>query len=373
MSAHQEWNWQKKDWPHFRYDKARLEPLEVEFLRASGMFMGTIKHVGGDDKDLLKIAILRDEALKTSEIEGEILNRDSLQSSIRRNFGLTGDRRRVPPAEHGIGEMMVDLYQHFERPLTHKTLYRWQQLLMSGRQDLQDMGRYRTGAEPMQVISGPLHAPKVHFEAPPCRSVKAEMQQFIVWFNQTAPSSSHPLSALVRAGIAHLYFESIHPFEDGNGRIGRALSEMSLSQAMGTPTLLALSKTIQSKVKSYYRMLEQSSRHNEITAWLVYFAETILDAQRSTQRMIDFIVAKSRFLDRHRGHLNDRQVKAILRVFREGPDGFKGGMSAEKYIRITGASRATATRDLQDLVELKALTRTGERKGTRYHLLVQIP
>src|ERR1700693_5242395 len=196
------------------------------------------------------------------------------------------------------------------------------------------------------------------------------MKQFIAWFNQSAPRGYHPLPALTRAGIAHLYFESIHPFEDGNGRIGRALSEMALSQALGMPTLLALSQTLQARVKTYYRMLKQSSKQNEISDWLVYFAQTILEAQGDTQRMIDFIIAKSKFLDRHRGLLNNRQEKAILRLFREGPKGFKGGLSAEKYIRITGASRATATRDLQDLVELKALTRTGERKGTRYHLVV---
>jgi len=371
MSASKDWNWQQKDWPHFRYDKARLEPLEANFLRAAGMFAGAIKHVGEEDKETLKVDIIREEALKTSEIEGEMLNRDSLQSSIRRNFGLAADGRRVPPAERGIGEMMVDLYRHFARPLSQKTLYRWQELLMSGPRDLNDIGRYRTGEEPMQVVSGPLHAPKVHFEAPPSRSVPGEMKQFIVWFNQSAPDGNHPLPALTRAGIAHLYFESIHPFEDGNGRIGRALSEMALSQALGMPTLLALSQAIQSRVKAYYGMLEQSSKHNEITDWLIYFADTILEAQGDTQRLIDFIIAKSRFFDHYRGRINDRQEKVILRVFREGPQGFKGGLSAENYIRITGTSRATATRDLHDLVELKALSRTGERKGARYHLIVQ--
>ena len=367
MTTQRHWNWQQEDWPTFRFDKAKLETFEGSFLHAAGIFAGTIKHVGDEDKQLLIVDLISNEALKTSEIEGETLNRDSLQSSIRRNFGLSADQRKVLPAERGIAEMMVDLYRHYNRPLTDEMLFHWHELLMSG-SDIEDIGCYRTNAEPMQVVSGPLHAPKVHFEAPPSTRIKAEMKRYIQWFNSTAPSGKHPLPALLRAGIAHLYFESIHPFEDGNGRIGRALSEMALSQALSSPTLIALSQTIQSKRKVYYDMLERGNKQNEITGWLTYFAETILEAQNYTQRMIDFIIAKMKFLDRYREQLNERQKKAILRLFRAGPDGFEGGLSAEKYIAITGAARATATRDLHDLVELQALTRAGERKGTRYYL-----
>lgn len=363
-----QWNWQLEDWPQFRFDKAKLDALEAEFLRASGIFAGTIKHITTEDKQLLTVDLMSSEALKTSEIEGELLNRGSLQSSIRRNFGLQAEQRKVTPAEQGISEMMIDLYRHFEGPLTHEKLYSWHKLLMSGRNDLQDIGRYRTDKEPMQIVSGPLHAPKVHFEAPPSHAVKAEMKRFIAWFNDTAPGKKHALPALTRASTVHLYFESIHPFEDGNGRIGRALSEMALSQALGAPTLIALSCTIQSGRKQYYAMLENSSKSNEITEWLIYFSKTIVKAQEYTQRMVEFIIAKTKFFDRHRGQLNGRQEKALLRMFREGPDGFKGGLSAENYINLTGTARATATRDLQDLVEKSALTRTGERKGTRYWL-----
>jgi Fic family protein len=368
MATQEQWNWQQRDWPEFRFDKAKLEPLEAAFLHAAGLFAGTIRHVGEEDKQRLIIDLISNEAFKTSEIEGEALNRDSLQSSIRRHFGLSADGRKVPPAERGTAGMMVDLYRHYDRTLDSGMLCRWHTLLMSGRRDLEDVGRYRTGREPMQVVSGPLHAPKIHFEAPPGGQVKAQMKRFIQWFNRTAPGGKQSMPALMRAGIAHLYFESIHPFEDGNGRIGRALSEMALSQALGSPTLIALSQTIQSGRKAYYDKLEQSNKHNEITGWLVYFAETILQAQAYTQRIIDFVIAKMKFLDRYRGRFNERQEKAILRLFRAGPEGFEGGLSAEKYINITGASRATATRDLQELVEVKALIRTGERKGTRYYL-----
>ncbi len=195
MPTQKHWNWQQKDWPDFRFDKAKLEPPEAAFLHAAGLFAGAIKHVGEEDKQLLTVDLISNEALKTSEIEGEMLNRDSLQSSIRRNFGLSADGRKAPPAERGIAELMVDLYRHYDRPLTHAMLHRWHELLMSGRRDLEDVGRYRASTEPMQVVSGPLHAPKVHFEAPPSGQVKAEMKQFIQWFNDTAPGSKHSLKS----------------------------------------------------------------------------------------------------------------------------------------------------------------------------------
>ncbi|HEX9663313.1 MAG TPA: Fic family protein, partial [Candidatus Binatia bacterium] len=179
------------------------------------------------------------------------------------------------------------------------------------------------------------------------------------------------LPALTRAGIAHLYFLTIHPFEDGNGRIARALSEKALSQALGQPTLIALSQTIQKNKKSYYEALHQSSRDNEITAWLGYFADTVLQAQDMTQRTIDFLIQKTKLYDRVKSQLNERQEKALARIFREGVEGFKGGLSAENYISITGAARATATRDLQGLVDKGVLSRTGALKSTRYHVNIQ--
>ena len=362
------WNWQQLGWPAFGYDSAALEPLERQFLLRSGEFIGACKHIGSDDKDLLKIELLSDEAVKTSEIEGEILNRASVQSSIIHQFGLGPDKPRIPPAERGMAEMMVDLYRTFASPLTGKAMFRWHAMLLTGNRDSAVIGGYRRHGDPMQVVSGPLHKRKVHFEAPPSDRVPEEMKAFVAWFNDTAPNGKQPLAALTRAGIAHLYFVCIHPFEDGNGRIGRAIAEKVLAQNLGQPSLIALAYMIERKRKNYYAALERNNKSNEITDWLTSFANTILEAQANTIKRLDFYLAKAKFYERMRGQLNERQEKVIARMFREGIDGFKGGLSAENYIGITRASRATATRDLQDLVAKGALARTGERRHTRYHL-----
>ncbi len=364
------WNWQKDDWPQFTYKKSALADLEARFLRQSGVFLGALKHVGVGDKNALIVDLMCTEALKTSEIEGEILSRDSLQSSFRRNFGLDDKRGKIPPAEQGVAEMMVDLYKTFGQPLSHAQIFAWHKMLMKGRRDLHKIGAYRTHAEPMQVVSGAVHKPKVHFEAPPSKAMHREMTRLIHWLNDTAPGGKNPMPALTRAGVAHLHFVCIHPFEDGNGRIGRALAEKTLSQSLGQPTLIALSHEIQERKKVYYESLENNNKGNEITDWLVYFAKTVLGAQGYTQRLIDFLIGKTILYAKLRGKLNSRQEKVIARLFREGPAGFIGGLSAEKYIGIAKTSRATATRDLQDLVEKGALRKTGELKHTRYWLTV---
>ncbi len=362
------WNWQRTDWPNFRYKPEALAALENQFLRQSGELCGAVRHLGQDDKQSLIIDLISDEAVKTAEIEGEILNRDSLQSSIRRHFGLLTDHRHVPAAEQGLAEMMVNLYKTYDVPLTHKTLFAWHAALVHGRRDLARVGGYRTHDEPMQVVSGPVHEPIVHFEAPPSKWVKEEMDGFIRWFGATAPIGEAPLPALARAGIAHLYFVSIHPFEDGNGRIGRAIAEKALAQCLGQPTLIALAQTIQNKKQAYYAALAQANQSNEVTAWLEYFAETVLEAEARTVGRIDFLIAKTKFYDRFRGAFNARQEKVIARLFQAGPEGFVGGLSAEKYMSLTKTSRATATRDLADLVTQQVLKKTGQRKGTRYQL-----
>jgi Fic family protein len=362
------WNWQQADWPNFTYDTSRLDALEARLLLGAGFLFGAFKHLGEEDKSQLTIELISNEALKTSEIEGEYLNRDSLQSSIRRQFGLITDNRIIPAAEQGIAEVMVDLYRNFQTSLAQSTLFEWHKMLTNGRRDLKDLGQYRPHGEPMQVVSGALYAPKVHFEAPPSSHMHPEMDRFIHWFNDTAPDGKTPLPALTRAGIAHLYFVCIHPFEDGNGRIGRAIAEKALAQYLGQPTLIAIADTIERHKKAYYNALEQANKANEISAWLVYFANMVLSAQNHTQAKVEFLIKKAKLYNRLRGQLNARQEKVLARMFREGPDGFKGGLSAENTISITGAPRATVTRDLQDLVSKGALLRTGERKYTRYLL-----
>lgn len=360
------WNWQQPDWPNFRWDESRLARAETSFLLDGGAFSGAVRHLRGDERESLAVEAMSGEALTTSEIEGEMLDRASVQSSIRRELGLSADRGRAKLPEQGVAEMMVDLYRSFSEPLDRETLFSWHRTLLKGRRDLRDVGRYRTG--PMEVVSGPLHAPKVHFEAPPPNVVPKQMDAFLDWFRRTAPDGPSPLPAVTRAGVAHLYFESIHPFEDGNGRIGRAISQKALAQSLGQPISIALATTILARRRDYYNQLEAANKTNEITPWLVWFSETTLEAQRRTAALIEFLLEKTRLLDRLRGQLNPRQEKALLRMFREGPKGFKGGLSASNYMRITGASPATATRDLADLVAKGALTRTGDRRHTRYYL-----
>ncbi|WP_312407894.1 Fic family protein [Rhizobium sp.] len=365
-----QWNWQSADWPNFRYEATSLVPLEQKFLQSAGEVIGAVRHFDEDDSSQLRIELLSDEAIKTSEIEGEFLDRVSVQSSLRRQFGLNSDDRQVRPQERGIAEMMADVYRSWHGPLHHEKLFHWHSMLMAGNRYIETVGAYRKHEDAMQIASGRLDKPTIHFEAPPSRQVTVEMETFIAWFNQSGPTNKTPLQALARAAIGHLYFESIHPFEDGNGRIGRALAEKSLAQNIGQPSLISLAFTIEKNRKAYYSELERHQRTLDITEWVIFFSETILDAQRVTLERVDFFIKKTKFYDRFRGKLNERQEKVIARIFKEGTAGFKGGLSAENYISITGTSRATATRDLQHLVEIGALTRTGERRHTRYSLLL---
>lgn len=362
------WNWQYPDWPTFRYDAARLEPYEQKFLLSSGEVLGAVHHVNTSDRDQLRIDLLSEEAMKTSAIEGEMLDRLSVQSSLRRHLGLAPDSYPSKPREQGVSELMVDVYSNYSEPLSHDTLFRWHDMLLFYDRHLETIGAYRSHEDAMQIVSGRVDRPTVHFEAPPSHQVPAEMDQFVFWFNRTAPDGPEPLRALTRAGLSHLYFESIHPFEDGNGRLGRALAEKSLAQNIGQPSLIALAFTIERERKTYYDQLERHQKTLDVTPWLVWFAETVLTAQQVTLERVGFFISKTHFYDLHRDQFNARQSKVIARLFKAGPRGFKGGLSAENYISITGTSRATATRDLQDLVEKGALTRTGELRYTRYWL-----
>lgn len=369
------WNWEKPDWPDFTWKQARFTEAEARFRTGGGVFLGSIRHIVGHERRLLLVEAMSTESATTSAIEGEVLDRASVQSSIQRQLGLKADPKRIRPSEEGVAEMMVDFYRTSQKPLSDEMLYGWHRKLMKGR-GLHDLGRYRAGGGPMQIISGAIGKPRIHFEAPPARRVPAEMKRFVAWFNRTAPGGAKPLPALARAGAAHLYFECIHPFEDGNGRLGRAIAEKALAQASHEiseePVLLSLSATILAHRGDYYRALERANKSNEITAWLAWFAGIALEAQQRTIASVDFLIEKTRLIDRLRGEINDRQHKAILRMLREGPEGFKGGLSASNYAKITGASPATTTRDLADLVARDALVRTGELRHARYHLNLKL-
>ncbi len=361
-------NWQLPDWPDFRFNADRIRAAEEQFLKGSGVVIGALHHLDPDERDGLTIELISQEVVDSSAIEGEILDRASVQSSLARHLGFAADQRRASAAEAGAAELMADVYLNHATPFDDRMLFAWHAMLMNGRRDIADVGRYRTHEDAMQIVSGALHAPRVHFEAPPSGTVPMEMSRFIAWFNDTAPSSPNPLPAITRAAIAHLWFESVHPFEDGNGRIGRAIAEKALAQSLAAPTLTKLAETIHRHRRGYYAALQLASQSNDIDAWLAWFADIVIEAQARTITRIRFLIDKTRLLDRLRGAINERQEKALLRIFQERPDGFEGGLSAGNYRTITDASLATATRDLSDLVEKGALIRTGERRYARYRL-----
>lgn len=359
------WNWQHPDWPRFRFDARRIEEAETSFLRHGGILIGALKHLTPDDETELVAETATSEALTTSAIEGEKLDRQSVRSSILRELGLQVDRR-AGPREQGVARLMVNLLRRGTDKLSHQTLWDWHEMLMLDRSDLSAVGAYRSHPEPMRIVSGRWGRESVHFEAPPSERVREEMDRFVLWFND----SRGDLAPLARSGIAHLYFESIHPFEDGNGRIGRAIAEVALAQGLGQSSLVMLSTEIESRHSAYYQELERASKGLEITDWLAWFSDLVLNAQLRTLSWVDFVIAKTRLLDRIREKINPRQERALLRIFREGPEGFQGGLSSGNYQTITGASPATAGRDLADLVGLGALSRTGVGKGARYWLVV---
>jgi Fic family protein len=362
------WNWLHKKWPHFTYNKEVIEHLELDFSKNTGLVLGAIKHIEGVSKNDLLVEILSEEAIKTSEIEGEVLNRESVQSSIKRNLGFATDKKKIAPAEFGISEMMVDLYHNFNKPLSHNQLFEWHKMLTNGRRDLTDIGKYRTHEDPMQVVSGRLDKPTIHFEAPPSGIVSLEMENFITWFHKVHHPEYTQMMPLAKASITHLYFVCIHPFEDGNGRIARALVEKSIAISSKQPTLITLSHTIEAHKKMYYSALENNNTLLEVTDWVQYFSQTILEAQKNTLKRVDFIVEKTKFLDRHAHQLNERQHKVIFKIFEVGHKGFIGGLSAENYTKIAKTSASTATRDLKDLIDKEILIKTGTLKGTRYTL-----
>lgn len=295
------WNWQQSDWPKFRWDATRLSHAEERFLLVAGVAIGTARHLGEDDRRQVLVELMSGEAVTTSALEGEVLSRASVQFSIQRQLGLATESRRVTPAEQGVAEMMVDLFRSHAEPLTEELLSRWHRMLTSGRRDLAHVGEYRTSDEPVQIVSGVVGAANVHFEAPPSRQVPAEMRQFLAWFERTGPEGTETLPAITRAGTAHSYFESIHPFEDGNGRIGRAIAEKALTQGFAQPVLTALAATILKHQKSYYEALERANRENKITSWLVWFAGIALEGQERSVRLVEFVLAKAKLLERLRG------------------------------------------------------------------------
>jgi Fic family protein len=315
------------------------------------------------------IDLMVSEAIKTSEIEGEMLSRPDVMSSIRNNLGLqtkstpVGDLRA-----EGVAELMIHARNSYAKPLTQKMMFEWHAMLMKGARRVK-VGKWRTHSEPMLIVSGAIGHEQVHYEAPPSKRVPGEMKNFIQWFNQSAPGGKLELTpSPVRAAIAHLYFESIHPFEDGNGRIGRAVAQKALSQSLERPALLSLSKAINADRANYYATLKTAQSSMDITDWVYWFVRMLLQAQEQAEAQIEFTLKKVKLFDRIRDQLNDRQMKVLKRMLKEGPDGFQGGMSAKKYMAIAKTSKPTATRDLQSLVEKNILIPSGGGRSSRYQI-----
>jgi len=363
--------WQRDEWPNFTWDNNAVDQNAYAYALEASSLVGEVKHLSETEKTDALIDLMVSEAVKTSQIEGENFDREDVRSSIRNQLGLNATPETVrDPRANGVAALMISVRDHFAEHLTEQRLCEWQNQIIVGRYDRAklDVGKWRTSVEPMQIVSGAIGKEKVHYEAPPSEQAPAEMKRFVEWFN-----ASQNLKGAIRAGVAHLYFECIHPFSDGNGRVGRAISEIALSQELGHPALLSLSTTIQGRRQDYYDALSRGSQRSlDITEWLVWFTGLVLDSQRQAKEQIAYVISKARFWDIHGDELNERQAKALGRMFREGPEGFKGGMSAQKYTKITECSKATATRDLAELLKMGAFRKLeGGGRSTRYD--IQLP
>lgn len=363
------WIWRQSGWPNFDWDDAKLAaPLASARLR-QGELLGGARLLDAGLSREAQAQILIQDGINTSAIEGEQINIDAIRSSVARHLGLpTAGLRAAPRSVDGLVEVLLDATTRYAKPLTQKRLFGWQAALFpTGRSGLH---KIRTGAlrgdEPMRVVSGAVGRQKVHFEAPPRKGLDAQLRRFLDWFN--APQA---LDGLVRAGLAHLWFVTLHPFEDGNGRVARAITDMALCQDEQRPQrLFSLSAQIMRNRDAYYSILERTQRDGlDVTPWLVWHLEQISLACELAGETVAHVLAKARFWLRHQAApINDRQRKAINLLLDAGPGGFAGGMNTRKYVSLTRASRATAYRELADLVEKGCLIPSGGGRSVSYQI-----
>jgi len=356
------YNWQHKNWPEFKFDSASIDKELMRFMLKAGELKGILSALPKDISTETIIQIMVTEAIKTSEIEGEIINRIDVMSSIRKNLGLHISQEPKDKNAIGLSLLLIDVRNTYTQPLTESKILEWHKLLMGNNKTIH-AGQWRKGNEPMQIISGSASNPKIHYEAPPSKTLSKEMKRFIEWYNTSEISSP-----IIKAAVAHLYFESIHPFEDGNGRIGRAIAEKALSQGFDNPIMFSISKSIEENRSNYYKELQLAQQKLEITKWIEWFASIIIIAQEDAEKTIQFTIKKMKFFDKYDKIFNDRQKKVINRILEEGVNGFKGGMNAKKYISITDTSKATATRDLQELAAMNVFVMKGLGRSTSYEL-----
>jgi len=352
--------WNQKGWPRFKWqsDKLISSLSRARFLQ--GELLSKIRSLGLDQSKESRSEILVEEAVKTAAIEGVRLNEEAVRSSVARRLGLPTAGLKPPDrGADGLVEVILDATTNYKKPLTAKRLKSWQAALFptgySGLSKIR-VGKWR-GKAPIQVVSGPMGRERIHFEAPPRSRLNAEMKSFINWWEH----GLFKTDGLLRAGIAHFYFVTIHPFEDGNGRIARALTDMALAQDENfSKRYYSLSARIMAERKAYYNILERCSKGTlDITEWLSWFLKCYAGAIEDSEASILKALQKAAFWQKHaQTILNKNQQKVINRLLEAGPGGFEGDLSTRKYVAMTKISRATAYRDMDDLVKKKILVRS---------------
>lgn len=368
------WIWQRADWPAFRWQGDRVPALLRACQLAQGRLLGAVGSAGTEAGLETELDALLQNIVTSAAIEGEELNAGSVRSSLAKRLGVDGDAdgRRTPRSE-GLAELMVDATQHYASPLDLPRLFHWHRLLFPAQETLLPV-RIRVGElrgdEPMQVVSGRLDKPTVHFEAPPRAGLDTQVDTFLAWFDSSAKAST--LDPLLRAGIAHFWFVTLHPFDDGNGRLTRAITDLALAQAEHQAIrFYTMSASILADRSGYYRVLEQSQKGDlDITAWLLWFLQTLLDSLEQALLRIDRVLGKARFWRQHGEYvLSAEQRKVINRLLDGGERGFADGINASQYQAVAKVSKATATRHLSDLTEKGLLRRLpGGGRSTRYEI-----
>lgn len=369
MNTH--WIWQQADWPHFHWQDAVLLPRLRHLQQQRGLLLGRASlH---PDSESQTLDTLLSNILSSSAIEEERVNVQSVRSSLARRLGVTEEHPwPVSDRSEGLAAMMLDAINNRSQPLTMERLYQWHHWLFPADEwtvQRLSVGMLR-GSEPMQVVSGRIDRPTVHFEAPPRDGLEPQLAQFIAWFNQSQQDVM--LDPLLRAAICHLWFVTLHPFDDGNGRITRALTDLALAQADSQSIrLYAMSPAILAHRADYYRILEQTQKGDtDITRWLVWFLDILDESLQQAMSVIDRTQIKARFWLRYQGTgLSQEQVKVLNRLLDGGEQGFEQGISASQYQKVAKVSKATATRHLADLVEKGCLYRLeGGGRSTRYQV-----
>ena len=359
------YNWQHEQWPNFDYDASIVADALRAFEAQVSLLMSRVAELPEEEIRHYLLSVLVEEAATTSSIEGEIISREELMSSILNNLNLGGQVSTRDRRANAVARLITLNRETFAEPLTETAVKYWHQLLLSGDEKLQVVGDYRQSDQPMRIVSGHVYRQVIHFEAPPSARVPGEMAKLIAFCNQPLRDQR---DAVLQAGVAHIWFESIHPFEDGNGRLGRAIIEKLLSQRLGAFVPFSISHSIEQERKAYYAALKASQSGLNITTWLNYFCDVLLQAIDYANELVEFSIKKYRYFQKFDPLLGHPERKAINKMFAAGPTGFQGGMTARKYGSINRVSRATATRTLQHLARIGALTQHGAGRSTHYLL-----